>query len=77
MESLQRYRAAESLYQEAVFYPEPNWKWMGQPARLEYLAKAEVSLHFKASTADRLVCADKTQAIPDVKGSRWKAIAAA
>jgi hypothetical protein len=60
-----RYRASE----------EHNWKWIGQPARLDYLARAEVLLHFKASDADRLLYA--TQAQADVNGSRWKAIAAA
>jgi hypothetical protein len=77
MESLQRYRAPDLLCAQAVFHPAHNWKWVGQPARWEYLAKAEVFLRFKARTADHLVHAIKARATPNVKGSRWKTIATA
>jgi hypothetical protein len=48
MENSRLYCASKSQCLQAVYHAEHNWKWIGQPARLEYLAKPEVFLHFKA-----------------------------
>lgn len=50
MKNILSYRAMGSLCrQQAIFHPQNNWKWLGQAARWEHLARAEIASHFKDS----------------------------
>jgi hypothetical protein len=75
MENIRRYRAIGSLCrQSAVLNPLNSWKLLGDAERREYLAEAEIALHFKECNTTISSDLAKPATTPDAMtrdGRRW------
>ena len=77
MKNAAQYRALASLCrQSAAYNSDKSWHLLGQAERWEHLAEQELASHFKECNVNLPVYSTETETIPNVDGSRWKAIAA-